>query len=458
MAPEVTITPRSAQPPITLVLRPFQEFAQRETAGGILLLFCTLIALVWANSPWAHLYDRLWHTEIELTVGVLHLGEDLLHWINDGLMAVFFFVVGLEIKREVLIGELASTRRAALPIIAAIGGMLVPAAIYIGFNVGGEGASGWGIPMATDIAFALGIMALLGPRVPTALKVFLVALAIVDDIGAVLIIAIFYTSELSLTYLSFGGLLLAVLFAANRVGVRHPLVYSLLGLGLWFTFLESGVHATVAGVLLAITIPSSIRMNTGDFLTQGRALLDNFERSGVSDQNVHMKEGHRAAMHALETACEQVESPMQRFEHSLHPWVTYLIMPVFGLANAGVALSGDIGVALTHQVSLGVIVGLVVGKQVGVTLFAWIAVRLGWASVPTGVTWKQIYGAAWLAGIGFTMSIFIASLAFDGSALLPIAKMGILTASVLAGGIGWAILAQTKTMPYRPSAVMTSEG
>ncbi len=434
------------QPRIRLILRPFQEFAQHETTGGILLLASAVIALLWANSPWAHLYEQLWHTEIAIVFGGFHLEEDLLHWINDGLMAIFFLFVGLEIKREVLIGELASVRRAALPIVAAVGGMLVPAGLYIALNSGTEGARGWGIPMATDIAFAIGIMALLGRRVPLALKVFLVALAIVDDIGAVLVIAIFYTSELSWLHLAAGAGFLVILLGANRAGFRHPLPYIVLGLGLWVAFLESGVHATVAGVLLALTIPSSIRMNTRDFLTQGRAFLDSFERAGVSAERRHMEDGHRAAVYALESACEYVESPMQRLEHALYPWVTYLIMPLFGLANAGVVLSGDLGAAVTHSVSLGVILGLVVGKQVGITLFSWLAIRLGVASLPRGVGWRQVYGAAWLGGIGFTMSIFIANLAFGDTALLPIAKMGILLASLTAGIAGWLILATTKTV------------
>ena len=450
------MTVRTAdQPRIRLILRPFQEFARRSTAGGILLLASAIIALLWANSPWGHLYEQLWHTEIAIVLGGFHLEEDLLHWINDGLMAIFFLFVGLEIKREVLIGELASVRRAALPLVAAAGGMLVPAGLYIAVNGGTEGARGWGIPMATDIAFALGIMALLGRRVPLSLKVFLVALAIVDDIGAVLVIAIFYTSELSWMHLAVGAGCLMVLLGANRAGFRHPLPYIVLGLGLWVAFLESGVHATVAGVLLALTIPSSIRMNTRDFLTQGRAFLDSFERAGVSVQKRHMQDGHRAAVYALESACEYVESPMQRLEHALYPWVTYLIMPVFGLANAGVVLSGDLGAAVTHSVSLGVIVGLVVGKQVGITLFSWLAIRLGVASLPRGVSWRQLYGVAWLGGIGFTMSIFIANLAFGGTALLPIAKIGILLASLTAGTVGWFILAFTKTASLTHEAPAT---
>ena len=451
------MTVRTAdQPRIRLILRPFQEFARRSTAGGILLLASAIIALLWANSPWGHLYEQLWHTEIAIVLGGFHLEEDLLHWINDGLMAIFFLFVGLEIKREVLIGELASVRRAALPLVAAAGGMLVPAGLYIAVNGGTEGARGWGIPMATDIAFALGIMALLGRRVPLSLKVFLVALAIVDDIGAVLVIAVFYTSELSLMHLAAGAVFLLLLLGANRAGFRHPLPYIVLGLGLWVAFLESGVHATVAGVLLALTIPSSIRMNTRDFLTQGRAFLDSFERAGVSAQKRHMQDGHRAAVYALESACEYVESPMQRLEHALYPWVTYLIMPVFGLANAGVVLSGNLGATVTHSVSLGVIVGLVVGKQGGITLFSWLAIRLGVASLPRGVTWRQLYGAAWLGGIGFTMSIFIANLAFGGTALLPIAKMGILLASLTAGTVGWFILAFTKTASLTHEAPATA--
>lgn len=444
------------QPRTRLILRPFQEFARQETAGGILLLTSAVIALIWANSPWGHLYEQIWHTEIALVLGDFHLEEDLLHWINDGLMAIFFLFVGLEIKREVLIGELASVRRAALPIVAALGGMLVPAGLYIALNSGTEGARGWGIPMATDIAFALGIMALLGRRVPTVLKVFLVALAIADDIGAILVIAIFYTSELSLMHLAAGAGFLLLLLGANRAGFRHPLPYVVLGLGLWFTFLESGVHATVAGVLLALTIPSSIRMNTQDFLTQGRAFLDSFERAGVSAEKRHMQDGHRAAVYALESACEYVESPMQRLEHALYPWVTYLIMPLFGLANAGVELSGDLGTLLTHRVSLGVIIGLVVGKQVGITLFSWLAIRLRLASLPHGITWRQLYGTAWLGGVGFTISIFITTLAFGGTALLATAKIAVLVASVIAGSVGWLILAFTKTAPLPPETPATA--
>ncbi len=429
--------------PIERFLRPFQEFAELEASGGILLLVCTVVALVWANSPWADTYFSFWRTTVTVGFGEFLLSKPLLLWINDGLMAVFFFVVGLEIKREVLVGELNSARKAALPIVAALGGALVPAGIYMAFNAGTAGSPGWGIPMATDIAFALGVLALLGPRVPFALKVFLTALAIVDDIIAVLVIAFFYTAEISWTSLAIGAGFLLLLGTANWAGVRHPLVYALLGIGLWLAFLKSGVHATVAGVLLAMTIPARARINTEEFLAQGRALLDEFERAGESGESILTNADRRAVLHTLETTCERVAAPIERFEHALHPWVTFAIMPVFALANAGVALGGDVSAAVTSPISLGIIVGLVVGKQVGITAFSWLVVRSGFAVLPGDVTWRHIYGAGWLAGIGFTMSLFIASLAFGDSPLLDLAKIGILTASLSAGAVGWMILHRT---------------
>jgi len=301
--------------------------------------------------------------------------------------------------------------------------------------------------MATDIAFALGVLALLGRRVPLALKVFLAALAIVDDIVAVLVIAFFYTAEISWTSLAIGAGFLLLLVAANRAGVRHPLVYALLGLGLWLAFLKSGVHATVAGVLLAMTIPSRARINTEEFLAQSRALLDEFERAGESGESILTNADRQAALHTLEIACGRVAAPIERFEHALHPWVTFAIMPVFALANAGVALGGDVSAAVTSSISVGIIVGLVVGKQVGITLFSWLVVRSGFAVLPGEVTWRHIYGASWLAGIGFTMSLFIAGLAFGDSPLLDLAKVGILAASLTAGVVGWFILNRTITIP-----------
>lgn len=426
--------------PIDRFLRPFQKFAQIQAAGGILLLLCTVVALVWANSPWAESYERLWQMPVTVGFGGFVLSKALLLWINDGLMAVFFFVVGLEIKREILVGELASLRRAALPIAAAAGGMVVPAAIYAALNSGTTGASGWGIPMATDIAFALGVLALLGNRVPVSLKIFLTALAIVDDIGAVLVIAIFYTAEISWLILVVGLAVVILAAILNTLGVRHPLVYLTLGAIVWIAFLKSGVHATVAGVLMAMTIPARSRINAAVFIQQARDMLTHFQQSGDADEDAILNEPQQAAISALEDACEFVETPLQRIEHQMHPVVSFAIMPVFALANAGVALAGDFTATFTNRVSLGIILGLIIGKQLGITLFSWLAVRLGLAALPADISWRQVYGVSWVAGIGFTMSLFIAGLAFTDAELLNISKLGILTASLIAGAVGWLLL------------------
>ncbi len=425
------------------LLRPFQEFATVSASSGILLLACTVAALAWANSPWSESYAGLWQTKLTAGFGSFALSKPLILWINDGLMAVFFFVVGLEIKREMLVGELSSVKQAALPMAGALGGMIVPALIYTAFNAGGEGARGWGIPMATDIAFALGALALLGDRVPLSLKVYLTALAIVDDIGAVLVIAVFYTSAIWWASLAAGFLLLAIMIGANLAGFRHPLVYILLGIAVWIAFLKSGVHATVAGVLMAMTIPSRSRIDAPEFLEYGRGALNEFERAAESNKELLTNQDQQAAIHLLENACELAATPLQRMEHGLHPWVTFFIMPVFALANAGVTLDGRLASLLLTPVSLGVIAGLVLGKQIGITLFSWLAVRAGFAALPEQVTWRQIYGVAWLAGIGFTMSLFIANLAFGDSAFLSEAKLGILAASLIAGVTGWFLLRHT---------------
>ncbi len=431
-------TPTSSNP----VVRPFQEFFRLEAAGGILLLVCAVIALVWANSPWADAYFGLWQSLMTVGIGGFAISKPLLLWINDGLMAVFFFVVGLEIKREVLMGELGSPRKAALALVAALGGMVVPALFYAAVNLGGEGLGGWGIPMATDIAFALGVLALLGKRAPLSLKIFLTALAIVDDLGAVLVIAFFYTAKLKLVYLAVGAGVLALLIGANRAGVRRTSVYVILGAVLWVAFLKSGVHATIAGVLLAMTIPSRRLLNAESFLDKARGLLDVFSRD-AKPGNEHPSADQVDALHALEDAAEKLDTPLHRMEHALHGWVAFGIMPVFALANAGVSLGG--GIELGSPVTLGVILGLFVGKQVGVTGFSWLAVRLGWAELPKGVTWTQLYGVSLLTGIGFTMSLFIAGLAFDGAELLDGAKVGILLASLLSGLAGWVLLSRTGT-------------
>lgn len=399
--------PLEAVTPMERLVRPFQEFARLEASGGVLLIGCTVAALIWANSPSAGSYFHLWHTNLTFDhIGGL-LAKPLHFWINDGLMALFFLLIGLEIKRETLVGELASLRKAALPIAAAFGGMIVPAGLYVVFNHGGPGASGWGIPMATDIAFALGVLALLGDRVPTSLKVFLAALAIADDIGAVLVIAFFYTAQISWASLGVGGLFFVALLAANRAGVRHLLIYAILGVGLWLAFLQSGIHATVAGVLLAITVPACQR-------TASCAVLTNHG------------------------------SPMLRLEHALIPWNKYLIMPVFALANAGVAFGGGAARSVVAPVSLGVICGLVIGKPIGIVLFSWLATRTRLAAMLDDIDWRQIVGVGMLGGIGFTMSLFIANLAFGDRPALETAKVGILVASVVSGIAGAIVLVKRR--------------
>ncbi len=433
------------QEPSVKLVRPFQRFAGREASGGILLLACSIAALAWANSPWAGTYSGIWHTPLTVGFGGFALSQDLHFWVNDGLMTVFFFVVGLEIKRELLAGELASARQAALPLVSAVGGVTVPALLYFAINSGGPGAAGWGIAMATDIAFAIGVMALLGARVPLGLKVFLTALAIVDDIAAVLVIAVFYTANLAWGPLAGAVCCLLLAVAANRLGVRRPLPYALIGVVLWFTVMQSGVHATIAGVLLAFTIPSGKVLDQSVFLKEGREVLDHFEKASRTEP-VHFLADieQQTALEALGDACEKMQPPLHRLEHALHPWVTFAIMPLFALANAGVPLSGDLGKLLVQPITLGVIIGLLVGKPIGVTIAAWLAVRSGLASLPANVSWRHIHGAGWLAGIGFTMSLFMAGLSFGDDTQLTEAKLGILTASLCAGIIGSIILVRIK--------------
>ena len=415
---------------------PFQEFFRTEAAGGALLVACASAALVVANSPWADLYHRLLATRVAVTPGGYELSLTVHQWINDGLMAVFFLLVGLEIKREVLAGELASPRQAALPIAAAIGGMVVPALIYALAHGGGLESRGWAIPMATDIAFALGVLALVAPRAPTGLKIFLAALAIVDDMGAVLVIAIFYTSAIAWGALGSAALILLLLIALNAWGLRSLTPYLVLGVGLWFFVHESGVHATVAGVLLAFTIPTRTRIDAAEFSAQARRLLDDFDRTETGDRLVLTSRGQQDAIVELGRASDAVTAPFFRMQHALHGFSAFVIMPLFAFTNAGMSLTGSPG----GSVALAVILGLVVGKPLGVTCAALAAVGLRMASLPDGVSWAALHGCAWLAGIGFTMSLFIAALAFDGTPLLESAKIGVLGASVVSGLVGGIIL------------------
>ncbi|NDV20739.1 Na+/H+ antiporter NhaA [Pseudodesulfovibrio sp. JC047] len=428
--------------PIHYLLSSFDKFFKMEAAGGIALMVCTIAALVWANSPWAASYHALWATKLTVGIGDWVLSKAAILWINDGLMAIFFFLVGLEIKRELLVGGLSTPSQTIMPVAAAVGGMAIPALIFISLNAGQESAAGWGIPMATDIAFALGIMSLLGSRVPIGVKIFLTAVAIVDDIGAILVIAIFYTASLNLTALFIGLAVLGLMAILNlRWGIRHSIPYLVLGIVVWFAFLLSGIHATIAGVLAAMTIPAGTRMNCSTFVEELRHAAEVFEMAITPGKTVLTNKEQQMALHSLENSYEAATTPLQNIEHALHPWVSFFIMPIFALANAGVALEGDIINELVTPVSLGVFFGLVVGKQIGVTGACWIVNKLGWAEFPDRTTLVHLWGAACLAGVGFTMSIFIANLAFEeGSRLVELSKIAILFASLVSGVLGYLVL------------------
>ncbi|MER3402518.1 MAG: Na+/H+ antiporter NhaA [Armatimonadota bacterium] len=428
----------TVEAPIERLLSPFQQFAKRSSAGGIVLLVCAVLALFWANSPVAESYFRLWNTPVEIRFGNLKLDKPLLLWINDGLMAIFFFLVGMEIKRELLVGELASVRKAALSVAGALGGMVMPVLIYATLNWGTENVRGWGIPMATDIAFALGVLALLGSRIPTALKVFLTALAIVDDVGAVLVIAIFYTENLKSHFLIYSLLFWGLMLGANRLGVRSALAYFLIGSVMWFFMLKSGVHATVAGVLAALAIPVRSRIDPAHYIRCVREYLSRFEKPYTTPQIILDPE-QQSAVEAIENASLRVQSPLQRLEHQLHYPVAFLIMPIFALANAGVALGGGSAVEWSNRALWGIVLGLLLGKPIGIVGFSWLAIRLGITQLPKGITWVHLWGVGFLAGIGFTMALFIAQLAFRGS-MLDLAKVGILIGSAISCVIGFTLL------------------
>ena len=402
-----------------------------------MLLLAAIAAMIWANSPWSENYFDFWATHLSIDVHFFEIEESLGHAVNDGLMAIFFFVVGMEIKREILHGELANPRKAALPVAAALGGMIVPAGIYALWNVGGDGAKGWGIPMATDIAFAVGVLALLGRRAPFALKVFLLALAIADDLGAIMVIAVFYTDGIELVPVAWGVGLVALLFVMNRLGIRSIDLYMVVGIFFWVAVLKSGVHATIAGVILAMLTPAKPYYAEKDFDGIMEDLLAK-RRQGLESGNHDLAE---QALRQMEDLTRGSESPLDRLEHFLAPWSSYLILPVFAFANAGVELSGDmISEAATSPVTLGVATGLVIGKPIGVLLTCWVAVRLGWAQLPDHVDFQHLIGVGLLAGIGFTVALFIAGLAFEDPLLIDEGKVGILAASTIAGIIGFVYL------------------
>ncbi len=422
----------SDRPIPRLIARPVRGFLETEISGGVVLLVAAAVALIWANSPFSDSYEALWNTELSFAIGGFELAGDLRHWVNDALMVLFFFVVGLEVKRELALGELSHPKKAAFPSVAALGGMVMPALIYVALNAGGDGSAGWGIPMATDIAFALGVLTLFGSRVHPSLKVFLLSLAVADDIGAIVVIALFYTSDLNPVALLVAGGLLGVIVVLRAVRVVWIPLYVLVGAGVWLATFESGVHATIAGVALGLMTPVYPLRDPQDVgsmdpdpdrLTAGAG--------PISPQ--------RARTWRLRT--QERVAVGEYLEHLLHPWTSFVVIPIFALANAGVSLSGeDIGNAASSPVTLGVLLGLVVGKIVGVTLFAYAAQRLGFAEVPEGVTRSQFLGVAAIAGIGFTVSLFITELAFDEASIIDEAKVGILVASILAAAVGALIL------------------
>ncbi len=416
---------------------PFQRFFRTEASSGILLIVFTLIALVWANSPWGNIYTSLWAKKLTIGFGEFNISETLGHWINDGLMAIFFFVVGLEIKREIVAGELSSLKQASLPIAAAIGGMLVPALIFV-FLVGdGNGSEGWGVPMATDIAFSLGILSLLGKRVPLSLKIFLTAFAIVDDLGAVLIIAIFYNSGIVLNALFIAGALVFVLLLLNYFRLNAISLYILIGFILWYFFLVSGVHPTLAGVILAFLIPQHRKVMGDEFVLYMRENLDEFKKD--CNGAIYLSNKQMVAIDKMEMLTKKVQSPVQELEHSLHGFVSYFVMPVFALANAGIILtSGDTGIL--NSLSYSILLALVLGNLIGISLASWIVIKTGLASLPKNVKWINLIGIAMLGGMGFTMSLFISNLAFSDPELLNQAKIGILIGSLIAGVSGYLIL------------------
>ncbi|MCB9277080.1 MAG: Na+/H+ antiporter NhaA [Lewinellaceae bacterium] len=415
-----------------------RNLARSEAASGLLLLLFTALAMLWANSGWGAYYFEFWETSLEVHFGDMQFEKPLLVWINDGLMALFFFHIGLEIKREVLVGELSEPRQAFLPLFAAIGGMAFPAAIFWLLNRGHTGAEGWGVPMATDIAFSLGILLLLGKRVPLSFKVFLVAFAIADDIGAVLVIALFYTGEANWHYLAIAAAVYLAIWLANALNFRRPPLYAILSIAMWYFFLKAGVHPTVAGILGAFAIPANNKLRMANFVSKAKGALNEFLDNRANATEQFLAKAQLRAISEIEQYSDMVQPPLQRLEQMLAPYVTFLIMPAFALANAGVSLQSEAPAVgpLTWHIGL----ALALGKVSGISLFCWLGVKSGLATLPKGCSWLQLAGMGFLGGIGFTMSLFIGSLAFDDIALLNPAKIGILAGSLLSGIIGYSIL------------------
>ncbi|WP_391575343.1 Na+/H+ antiporter NhaA [Aureliella helgolandensis] len=417
---------------------PLRRFLNIEASSGVVLMFCTLVAVVAANSPLSEWYLGLWNTEIGFSFADFEFRHSLKHWINDGLMAIFFFVIGLEVRREVVLGELRDLRQAALPIAAAVGGMVVPAGIYMAMHVGQPSMRGWGVPMATDIAFVVGCLAILGPRVPHNLRILLLSLAIVDDIGAIVVIAIGYTSDLDLSWLVVASVGIVIVHLLMRVGVRRIPVYCAVAAWVWFAVHESGVHATLAGVMLGLMTPARAYLSAGAFRKLLRRVGKIFEGDGWESRR------HRAdTVRSMQNVTRETISPLEYLETTLHPWTSFVIMPLFALANAGVPLQLT---DLNHPIAIAIVVGLVLGKPLGIVLFSWLAIQIGVARLPGDLNWKMLSAAGFLAGIGFTMSLFIAGLAF-GEQGLDTAKVGVLAGSAIAVTLGMGLLWRTLPKP-----------
>lgn len=426
------------------------RFFHSPLAGGVILIFCTIIALLMSNlDSTAEWYASIWHTKFTLGFEGFALSKPIELWINDALMAVFFFAVGLEIKREIVAGELRSFKQATLPIAAAVGGMVAPALIFLMFNAGTPTQSGWGIPMATDIAFALGVLMLLSKRVPLSLKIFLTALAIVDDLGAILVIAIFYSSELDWGMLIFAMAIFCFLILLGKMGVYKMRYYLVPAIVLWVLFLFSGIHATIAGVLIAMTIPTTAKFSKESFFGSGNKLMQKFKDDDVNHVQVLNNEKQFETLQSMRYMAHNTMAPVQRLEYSLHSVVAFFIMPIFALCNAGVVLSGDLSVIFASPQSAGIILGLVVGKPLGILFFSFLVLKFRVAVMPAGASWHTLFGVACLGGIGFTMSIFINNLAFTDPAIIASGKIAILIASVLAALVGCLVLMAKKRVDQR---------
>ena len=420
------------------IMKPISRFVNGKMLSGLLLLASAGAAFAWANSSFSSSYYALWEIPISFSIGGLGFSDTLGHWVNNGLMAIYFFVIGLEIKREILVGELSNVQYATLPALAALGGMIVPAVLYMAFNQGGPGEAGWGIPMATDIAFSLGCLQVLGSLVPVSLKIFLLALAIFDDMGAILVIAFFYTNEINFISLGAGIFILLVSIILNIKGVRKAYPYALLGIALWAAFFYSGIHATIAGVLLALTIPARSLYDQETFVKESNNIIGEFPQKDFSIMMVD--ENQRKIMRQLQGAVDDLNTPLQKLEDKLYPLASYFILPFFALANAGVNVAqGSEGSSLLNPITIGIVAGLFIGKPLGITLFSWLSIRWGIAKLPDKANWSQMLGAACLAGIGFTMSLFITNLAFAENIFMYEAKIAIIIGSGLSAFLGTAI-------------------